>query len=81
MSDLRSGEILRGDVAVLAAQVACLARLLLGGIADGHFAALVRVKMGARTSAVAVCWDRLFVDMVHCELSVTRPKKCKKDYV
>jgi hypothetical protein len=63
--DLLSRELPRCEVAVLAAQVAGLARLGLAGIANGHLAALVRVEMGTGGSAVAVLRDWLLVEVVH----------------
>jgi hypothetical protein len=50
---------------MLAAQVTNLARLGLAGIADRHLTALVRVKVSASASAVAIAGDRLLVDVVH----------------
>jgi hypothetical protein len=58
-------EVAGGDVAVFTAQITGLAGLGLGSIADGHFAALVGIEMGAGASAVSVGWDGLLVDVVH----------------
>jgi len=54
------------DAAELAGQVADLAGRRRGGVADGGFAALGRVEVGAGGGAVAVN-DRGGVDVVDCE--------------
>lgn len=55
---------LSGDVAVLAAQVTDLAGLGLARIADGDLATVVRVKMSAGASAVAIGGNGLGMDVV-----------------
>ena len=55
------------EVAKLAAQVTSLARLLLGRVTNGDFAALVGVNVCTSASAVAISWDRLLVEVVHWE--------------
>lgn len=50
---------------MLAGQITSLAGLGLGSIADGNFAALVGVQVSTCTSAVAVRWNRLLVNVVH----------------
>ena len=55
---------LSGDVAMLAGQIARLARLRYFGLAGMELAALRRVEMGDGGSAVAVGWDGEFVDVV-----------------
>ena len=58
------GVVRAGHAAVLAAQVADLARGGRGGVADGVLAALVRVQVRHGGRAVAVGGHRLLVDVV-----------------
>lgn len=59
---------LLGEVAPLAAQVTNLALLLGGWITSWDLAALVRVQVSTSSSAVAVSWNGLLVDVVHWQL-------------
>lgn len=61
------GGLTLGDGAVLAGQIADLARLGLALVADGVFAALGRVKVSESGAAVAVLRDGVDVDVVGCE--------------
>lgn len=54
----------RGDGAVLACEVADLARLGPCWVAGSRFAALVGVEVGEGAGAVAVVWYGLVVDVV-----------------
>lgn len=66
--DVLCAERVLGDVAVLAAQVADLAGLGLGGIAGGGLAALVRIEVSECGGAVAVGGDGRDVEMVDCRV-------------
>ncbi len=57
-----------GDFAVLACEVADLAGCRFGGVAGGHFAALVGVEMGEGGGAVSGGGDGLVVDVVDWEV-------------
>jgi hypothetical protein len=63
--DVLSRPLLRRNVSVFSAQITRLARLGLARIANRDLAALVRVQMGASSSAVAVGGHRLLVQVVH----------------
>jgi hypothetical protein len=63
-------EGVRGDLAVLAGQVADLAGLGQGGVAGRGLAADERVQMPESLGAVAVGRDRSCVDVVDCHPSV-----------
>lgn len=54
----------RGDVAVFAREVAGLAGLGAGGVAEGDFAAVGGVEVGEGGGAVAVGGDGFGVDVV-----------------
>lgn len=59
------GTIVRSvDGSMFAAQVTDLAGLRRVDVTGSFVATLVRVKMGARSVAVAILWDGLFVDVV-----------------
>lgn len=61
------GGIVRRNSAVLAGQIADLARLGLTLVAGGVLASLSRVKVSAGCCAVAVLGDGLGVNVVSCE--------------
>lgn len=54
------------DLAVLVTQIANLAGGWRGGVAGGHFAALVGVEMRQSACAVAIGWNRECMDVIHC---------------
>jgi hypothetical protein len=62
--NLLGGELSSGEVSVLSAQVAGLARLRLAGVAGRSLAALVGVQVGTGGAAVAT-HDWLLVEVVH----------------
>jgi hypothetical protein len=51
-----------------AGEVADLATLRVGLVADGSLAASIRVEMGKSGSTVTIFRDNVCVDMVHCEV-------------
>ena len=57
-------ELIRRDLAPLAAQVSNLARLWLGRVTGGVFPSHERVEVSERRSAVSVLGNRVDVDVV-----------------
>ena len=70
IENLRGLEWASGDVAVLACQVTNLASLRLRIVARWDLAADERVKMAKSGSTIAIRWDRLVVDVIHCRTSI-----------
>ena len=69
----RSGEVTAsGDVPVLAAQIALLASLGIGGVAERDLAALGVVQVGLCGGAISVRGHWLVVEVVHCRSSCQR---------
>ena len=74
---VHGGEGRRGDVAVLASEIAGLAGLGSFDLTSVELAALGGVKMGHGSSAVAIGRDRELVNVVHCD--VYQPWRVKEE--